>query len=265
VYGDAVFVLEPWLWAILGMTVALNAARLSRLVAVLVTMLPIGALAWVGLLQTGVLAIIGAVVGGVAFVARAWDRKRRAAVALVATAVIFGAMAGVSRLAKAEARRAVATLDSGPIVDIVADANPGAPWCWTVLTLQKAATSLARSLPDVRRFLFCRGCGRLPIAPRRGWGCARNGQLTNARPTESCGIAAGASTSSSCGRFPLPIVACVRGCSSDRAPYVANDRIVDLRFENPIGQNFTPMSVTAGSSACPAYLTNWELPRRDVM
>ena len=30
IYGDAVFVLEPWLWVILGATLALNASRFWR-------------------------------------------------------------------------------------------------------------------------------------------------------------------------------------------------------------------------------------------
>jgi hypothetical protein len=45
---------------------------------------------------------------------------------------------------------------------------------------------------------------------------------------------------------------------------VANGSIVDLRFEQPIGQNFTPMALDPGRE-CPQYITNWELPRRDVL
>ena len=49
-----------------------------------------------------------------------------------------------------------------------------------------------------------------------------------------------------------------------RVPYVSSGSIVDLRFENPIGQNFTPMALEAGRD-CPRYLTNWEPPRADVL
>ena len=50
-----------------------------------------------------------------------------------------------------------------------------------------------------------------------------------------------------------------------RMPYVANGWIADLHFEQPIGQNFTSMAVDAGGRACPAHVTDWELPRRDVL
>ena len=50
-----------------------------------------------------------------------------------------------------------------------------------------------------------------------------------------------------------------------RVPYVANGTISDLRFEHPVGQNFTPMAVEAGDRGCPSHVTDWELPRRDVL
>jgi hypothetical protein len=42
-------------------------------------------------------------------------------------------------------------------------------------------------------------------------------------------------------------------------------QVADLRFEHPIGQNFTPMAVEAGGSRCPSFVTGWELPRHDVL
>jgi hypothetical protein len=50
-----------------------------------------------------------------------------------------------------------------------------------------------------------------------------------------------------------------------RVPYVANGTIADLRFEHPVGQNFTPMAVETGDRGCPSYVTTWELPRREVL
>ncbi len=50
-----------------------------------------------------------------------------------------------------------------------------------------------------------------------------------------------------------------------RVPHVAEGTIADLRFEHPIGQNFTPMAVETGPRGCPAHVTDWQLPRRDVL
>ena len=55
VYGDAVFVLEPWLWVILGAGLALNAGRLWRALVALLALLPLAALVSVGLLTVGLL------------------------------------------------------------------------------------------------------------------------------------------------------------------------------------------------------------------
>ena len=107
-----------------------------RVLIAVLTLAPIGALVQVGLLQAGVLA------DSSAWSAPARSRSpmaspTRAAAALVATAAIAVVMSGVSRAAKAQARGAIAGHD-GEVIDVVADANPGVPWCWAVMVLQKA-------------------------------------------------------------------------------------------------------------------------------
>ena len=82
IYGDAVFVLEPWLWVIFGATLALNASRLWRVLVALLALGPLVALASVGLLRVGVLMAMLGVVAAMVLAARAWDRRRRAAMAL---------------------------------------------------------------------------------------------------------------------------------------------------------------------------------------
>jgi inner membrane protein len=262
IYGDAVFVLEPWLWAILGATVALNAAGVWRLLTGCLTILPIGALTAIGLFPRGMLAVLVAVVGTAAFATRGWDRRRRSVAALAATAAIFVAMPGVSRAAKAEARRALGSPGEGAVVDIVADANPGVPWCWSVMTLQWAADGLGETLVARRATLSL---------------------LPGVWPAASC--ASARLSRSWAGEAESPSIVWHRRWRIDvdelralsaancrvrawlqfgRVPQVANGRIADVRFEHPIGQNFTPMAIAAGSS-CPAYLTRWELPRRDVL
>jgi inner membrane protein len=262
VYGDAVFVLEPWLWTSLGAAVALNALRrFSRVVVVLLTLFLVGALVSVGLLQAGVLAVLLAAVGAAAFAVRSWDPKRRAAAVLIAAATVFLVMPGVSGLAKGEARRALTVLDGGELVDIVADVNPGVPWCWGVMTVQKATD----------------GPGEELIARR-----ATLSLLPSVWPASSCASARLSARWSTEGRGSDTIAwhrrwridveelraLSVSNCrvrawlQFGRVPHVANGSIADIRFENPIGQNFTPTTL---NGTCPAYLTNWEWPRHDVL
>ena len=260
-YGDAVFVLEPWLWAIFGVTVALNARRLWRVVPVMLTLTPIGALVSVGLLPVGMATVILGVVGTAAIVARAWDRQRRAVAALVASAAIFVGMAGISRIAKAEARQAVAGLGGGALVDVVSDANPGMPWCWAVLTLQTDFRGATEALTARRATLSL-----LPgVWPATSCPSAR----LSARWTTDAPASA---TMVWHRRWDIDVgelrMLADRNCrvgawlQFGRVPHVADGRIADLRFENPIGQNFTPMTLDGG---CPSFLTDWQLPRNDVL
>ena len=263
VYGDAVFVLEPWLWAILGTALALNASRFWCAAVVVLAVLPTGGLAYVGLLQLRVLAVIvgAAMTAGIAV--RAWDRKTRAAAALIATTAAFVAMAGVSRIAKAEARHAVAALDEGEIVDVVSDSSPGVPWCWTVLTLQKANGESDALI--VRRATL----SLLPrVWPAASCASARLGARWSSTPAASGAIVWHRQWRTDLDELrALAAGNCrVRAwLQFARAPHAAAGRIVDLRYENPIAGNFTLMRIDSGSSGCPAHLTQWELPRRDVL
>lgn len=264
VYGDAVFVLEPWLWAILGVTLALSADRFWRVVVLLLTFVPIAGLAVVGLIQAGVMVVVFGATGAAAIVARAWDPKSRAGAALVATAAVFFMMSGVSRAAKSEARAAAAAMSGGELLDVVADANPGVPWCWTVLTVQKTTAGPAAALVARRGTLSllpgvwpAASCASARLGLRWSTDAATSNvivwhrqwridvQELRVRAADNCRVRA--------------------WLQFGRVPYLDKGRIVDLRYENPIAPNFTPMAVDEGARGCPAYLTEWEWPRRDVI
>jgi len=266
IYGDAVFVLEPWLWLILGTALASNALRLWRAVVALLALGPVAALVAMGLLPAGVLAAMLGVTSALAYVTRAWDPKKRAAVVLVAAATIFVVMPAVSRLAKDTARRALDDLDRGELVDIVSDVNPGVPWCWGVLTLQKAAGGPDQALV-ARRGTLSLLPGLWPAAS-----CA-SARLMSARRPADAATGSEAIVWHRQWRINLEELRTLRAGNCrvrawlqfGRVPHVANGTIADLRFEHPVGQNFTPMAVDSGAAGCPSFVTSWELPRRDVL
>jgi hypothetical protein len=259
-------VLEPWLWIILGVALASNAARLWRVLVAMLMLGPLAALVSVGLLRVGVLAAMLGVAGALAFSARAWDRKKRAALVLVAAAAIFAVMPAVSRLAKGSARRGLYGLDRGEVIDIVADANPGVPWCWSVLTLQKAADGRSQAL-IARRATLSLLPGVWPAAS-----CV-SARLMSARWTAEGTAPSDAIMWHRQWRIDLEELRTLHAGNCrvrawlqfGRVPYVANGTISDLRFEHPVGQNFTPMAVEHGDRGCPSHVTGWEPPRRDVL
>ena len=259
IYGDAVFVLEPWCWVLLGTVLALNAGPRARVAIGIVTLALAGALGALGVLHRVMLVVMLAAAGAVAFALRSWERGRRAAAALMAVGTIFVVMPGVSKLAKNTAR-AVAAVEDRDVVDVLADANPGVPWCWSVLVLQKSGES---------RLIARRGT--LSLFPR-GWpaascASARLYERTAGEPSSSAALvwhrrweidvdALRAAAGASCrARAWLQF---------GRVPYIEGGRIRDLRFENPVGQNFTPMALGSESS-CPGYLTDWVPPRADIL
>jgi inner membrane protein len=266
IYGDAVFVLEPWLWVILGVALTSNAVRLWRALVALLALAPVAALVAMGLLPVGVLAAMLGVAGALAFAARAWDPKTRAVAVLVAAAAIFVAMPAVSRAANSAARAALYAVDRGELVDIVSDANPGVPWCWGVLTLQKAVGGPDRGL-IARRATLSLLPGVWPAAS-----CA-SARLMSARwPADD---AARSDTIVWHREWRIDVEELRTLHASNcrvrawlqfgRVPHVANGTIADLRFEHPVGQNFTPLAVATGDRGCPSHVTGWELPRRDVL
>jgi hypothetical protein len=187
-------------------------------------------------------------------------------VVLVTAATIFAVMPAVSRLAKDTARRALSDLDHGELVDIVSDVNPGVPWCWGVLTLQKAADGGDLAL-NARR-------GTLSLLPRL-WPAAScaSARLMSARWPADGAAPGDAIVWHRQWRIQLKELRALHAGNCrvrawlqfGRVPHVANGTIADLRFEHPIGQNFTPMAVARGDRGCPAHVTAWELPRRDVL
>ena len=267
VYGDAVFVLEPWLWVILGAGLALNAGPLWRVLVALLALAPLAALVSVGLLRVGLLVPMAGAVAMMAFATRAWDRRKRAVMVLLAAATIFVLMPGVSRLAKGQARRAVLAVDSGDVVDIVSDTNPGMPWCWSVLTLQKAAADGPAEALIARRATLSLVPGVWPAAS-----CA-SARVMRAKWGDGDGTASEAIVWHRQWRIDVEELRALYAANCrvrawlqfGRVPHVATGAIADLRFEHPIGQNFTPMAVETGGSDCPSFVTGWEVPRHDVL
>jgi inner membrane protein len=262
IYGDAVFVIEPWLWVLLGAALALNATtRAARVLVALLTLTLIGVLGALGLLQARELGVVLGIGAAAAFRARTWERKSRAMAVLVATAAMFVLMSGVSRAAKGEAARAVDDRFDGELVDVVADANPGVPWCWAVLTVRKAADGLdalvARrgTLSLVPGLWPAASCPSARLSSRWSAEPASSGSMVWHRQwridlEELRALAAGSCRARAWLQF-------------GRVPYVADGVILDLRYENPLGQNFTPTALGVGG--CPRLLTDWTWPRRDVL
>ena len=178
-YGDAIFIVDPWLMLILtGMSLGVSASPILRgvLLASLGALLGI---AWLsGLAEPGLaLALTGA---SIAWVLALWGASFRARCWLGGSALLALALVlvGTRQVARASARDAL-TAGREPglsLVDLVSTPAPGNPLCWTLLAVQASDDAyvvregLASGWPWLSGARACRPMWRgqtAPVAPPR--------------------------------------------------------------------------------------------------
>jgi inner membrane protein len=249
-YGDAVYILEPWLWTLLGVSVAMNTRgnRGRLILSGALIAIPIAAAA-TGLIAP--LALVPIALAGALFVAvfRSRPARARAQASLAAAALfVLGSIAigsGVRLVVKSEATRA----PYRHFVDAALNPRPGNPLCWSALVVERAGDSLytKRGMIDVARRLSPVGaCGR---RESDGWTPVATQSVNALRSamTEDCRVRA--------------------WLQFGRVPVLEAGWISDARFGGTGRGNFTAMEVAdIGSvSDCPTHLTHWDLPRADVL
>ena len=264
-FGDAVFIFEPWLWLLLGISVAWNArSRLPRIAAVLpILILPL-LLAWTNVISRE--AFISLAVGGAAFAA--WTKRlsprARALAAVTASALVVAGFGAATRSARAAATAALQPELHGQLLDVVLTPNPSSPLCWVVIGIEK----------DEARGEYVLWRGTLSLLPR--WKVPdRCASHRIAAPTRTRFIGDGAfaltdEIHQSLGRLrdlarrDCWVQAWLR---FGRAPVVSSGGIADFRFSQIPGENFSNMPLAAGQrrTGCPANVPGWAMPRADLL
>ena len=262
-YGDAIFILEPWLWTLLGAAVAMNSSTRARrivLVAGLIV-LPV-ALVWFRMIPLGALLALASIGATFGWATRGAARRKRSAAALATTAAFVAIMFGLSRVSRGLSLASLGPSQQGAIVDVVLNPNPGVPLCWTAIAIGK---NEAR-----REYSFRRGtlalfdgwlplslCGpRPPATPATGvsrtrvtWSDPVNQSLTRLRDLsrDDCWVRA--------------------WLQFGRAPILGDQDIADFRFGDRGRSNFSamPLLPLEAGKICPPNLTSWGMPRADLL
>jgi inner membrane protein len=246
IYGDAIFIMEPWFWVLLGVAVVLNTRnRWGRWsLAGSLILIPLAA-AGIGMLPWAAVAALGVVATVLRMAWRPLDESRRATVALMA-AVAFVALSASFSGAVA---RQIARNDpfaAARTVDLILNPRPGNPLCWDAmrLTREEAGTQLQISRGTVA---LPPGSGTCGGAPSFEWTTLIREPIAELRQlaSESCVVRA--------------------WLQFGRAPALEDGFISDLRFGNSVRGNFSAMPVDGPAPQCPPNLTNWTPPRRDVL
>lgn len=249
-YGDAVYILEPWLWMLLGVAATLNTvSRPARALLGLGLVALVSLAAFLHVIPVVAFAALVAVAALLGIVlARRTPPMRSAAALVLALAFVAGlfALRDVARTtvlaaAPADARRRA--------IDVVLNPEPANPFCWSALTITHDATGATYAMTR----------GRAAVVASGGCGDAHAGGVTWQAPSVQSVADLRARWRDDCW---------VRAwLQFGRAPEIAEGTISDLRYGGVPRGNFTTMALDppADGARCPANLTAWRPPRADLL
>lgn len=263
IYGDAIFIIEPWLW-IVALAPLFFIARGSpgRLLSgtLLLTIL---AAAWrVDMVGRGVATVL--TIGAILWTLVSWKvaPARRATVALAA----WGAFEAVSFSASALGRREVEHAVGAPLRDAVLTPAPGNPLCLAAIVVAdangtySATTATVAPVPALMAASACGNIGRgdpdgstraaRSDSPAVSWGRTWSAPAAELRAlaAERCELAAALEF--------IRVPVWEQGADGVITMY-------DLRFGSGAG-SFTTV-VSRPGAACPRWVPGWGKPRGDVM
>lgn len=274
-YGDAVFIVEPWLW-VAAVPVLLAAARRPAARVLLAFVLAAGlALAWaVPLVSAG--AALALTLGAAAWLALALGGRVRARAGVAAWALAELAFFAGTRAARANVRAAaLAAAPSAELADVVITPAPGNPLCARAIVVQTVG---ARG-DSARRYAVATGWATALPAVVPAARCA-----LRAAPAPALAMRAAAWPSSDAVRWerqwdaPLAeLVAlgkenCVAAAvlRFARVPVwtrldSATVRLGDLRYDRGTGAGLAEFDVPLRPARCPEGVPPWVPPREGVI
>ena len=268
-YGDAVFIVEPWLWVVsVPALVAASRARASRVVLSLVLLAGL-VLAWrVNLVTIG--AATALTIGAALSVALAVALRptARAITAAAGWFTVTAAMAAGSATARQSTLRAAREWDpSAQMLDVVVSPLPANAVCMAVIAVERsgssyrvstARVSAAPSVTDAARCAARSGTG--PIfhpSPRPSTHAVRWDSEWSAPIAELTTLA----------RESCPALAALRFI---RVPVWQSGSagavlLGDVRYGGGSGSSFSDVSVPRSASTCPRSVPPWTPPRAELL
>jgi inner membrane protein len=249
-YGDAVYILEPWLWLLLGVAAVLNTMNLPGrwlFGVALLGLVAVGA----SLDVIPVAAVIALLVSAALLVAllRPREPRRRSALALTLAVAFVTGLFALREVARREVLAATQPVMRPLIVDVVLTPGAANPFCWSALTIAR----------DEARAQYVMTRGSAAVLLPSGCGAGRASAVEWDVPQTRSLAALRSRYRADCW---------VRGWMQfGRAPEIAGDTISDLRYGGVPRGNFTtmPLLPLAEAARCPANLTAWRPPRADLL
>jgi inner membrane protein len=252
-YGDAVFIVEPLLWAVL-VSLLFVGLGLPWLVG---TFVPLAMR----------LALVGVAVA-MGLVTWRLSPPRRALVAIAAFAAVAAGFFAFGALARSRLERALASAPEITTRDLALTSLPANPWCWSAVAVQtaprdtlvltRATVAAVPALWDVGRCPSLGDHPTAPLVPSRAsddaalrWEGEFRGSLAELRALAQnhCEVAA--------------VLRFLRTPFFVTRP--ASIVVGDLRFDRDAEHDFAEIEVAPGATRCPDHLPPWTPPRSDLL
>lgn len=268
-YGDAVFIVEPWLWVVtVPALVAASTSRVAR--ALLAAVLLLGlALAWrVDLVSPGAAAALTAGAALSTLAARLLRPDGRVVAALVGWLIVTLVMATGSARARATATRAARAADpAAELLDVIVSPLPANPLCVAVITIERTgrtyrvSTARASSVPSIAVASRCASRNRAGPAfgtsPRPATAAMQWDAEWTAPSEEIVALVRESCHALAAMRFIRAPIWRALGDSSVM--------LGDVRYGGGSGSGFTDVVVPRRPAACPAGVPPWAPPRADLL
>jgi inner membrane protein len=264
-YGDMVFILEPFFWVVFGVPMAMMVPSIAWRILLLALLAgaPLyftskGYLPWGSL---ALLVLVGMFIGFLQH--RAGARGKHGLV----TALCLGlAFIGVQGLASGRAERFVTDLlqhgdPANRVLDVSLTSFPTNPLCWAFVSIQSNPGSGTYTL---RRGLLSLAPEHLPVEA-----CPASLRRGSFPPDASPAIAFQSGEQGSLDTLRMlkegncHLEAWLRFA---RAPSIGSTDATDLRFDPDRKDNFTTLDFAAFRVAeCPRHVPRWDFPRKDLL
>jgi inner membrane protein len=267
-YGDAVFIVEPWLWVMsVPALVAASTSRVARVLLALVLLAGL-VLTWrVDLVSTGAAAALTA---GAAFsiaLARVLRADARVAVAIAGWMVVTLIMAAGAAKARATVVRAMRELaPATEVLDVVVSPLPANAVCMAAITVERSgetyrvATARVSSFPSIAS---AERCGQRATA-----GSSLAGSTRRSSPSVQWGgeWAAPAREIEALVRESCPALAAMRFIRVPIWNALGDSTVMlgDVRYGGG-GSGFADVRVPRRSDECPRAVPPWTPPRADLL
>ncbi|HEX7981517.1 MAG TPA: metal-dependent hydrolase [Gemmatimonadaceae bacterium] len=248
-YGDAVYILEPWLWVLLGAAATMNTQnRLGRvwLGGFVAVLLALGT--WMRVIPVPALVLLLVVTATFVALTRTFASRRRTVVAVVLSTVFVASVFGLREVARAEAAVAPPAGGFPRHIDFVLSSQAANPLCWSVLSIRSDEGLTAYAMTRGTAALIVRNACGTPRAQSVEWETPQIQSVVRLRDLYSgdCWVRA--------------------WLQFGRAPEIRDNVISDLRYSGPDRPNFTTMRIgPRPHGACPRNLTDWRPPRADLL